>query len=294
MKTRQTIVAATDFSAAATLAVERAALLAREWDCPLNLLHVFNPFSWTNATHLLPDILLGRNPAAQYQTNLARLRDEIAGRAGPIAITISQADGRASAAIAGHADAVNAGLIVIGIRGEGIVHELALGGTAVKVLRRSPCPVLAVRGSSPAPYRRVVIATDFSATATRALRVALDLFPAAEHIAIHASQVPYEGRMRLAGASTEDIGRYRASELATAQSQMDAYLTHADYEAASSIRRVIRHGYPAAVLLDELHRTPCDLLVLGRHGQSVLDEHLLGSITLNLLHHAPCDVLLVP
>lgn len=37
-----------------------------------------------------------------------------------------------------------------------------------------------------------------------------------------------------------------------------------------------------------------DLLVIGRHGRSALEERLLGSVALNLLHHAPCDVLLAP
>lgn len=294
MKTSQRIVVATDFSAEATLAVERAAQLAQEWHCPLNLLHVFNPFTWEHAGHLLPDILLRRDPAAQSEISLTQLHNEFAGRVGLNEVSISLKTGRASAVIAEHAGSVAAGLIVIGIRGEGIVHELALGGTAVKVLRRSPCPVLAVRRKHDLPYRRIVIATDFSATATRALRTALAMFPTADHVAIHASQAPHEGRMRLAGATNEAIERYRADELASAQRQMDAYLAHADYQAANEIFCVVRQGHPASVLFDELHRTPCDLLVIGRHGQSVLDEQILGSVTLNLLHHASCDVLLVP
>ncbi len=41
-------------------------------------------------------------------------------------------------------------------------------------------------------------------------------------------------------------------------------------------------------------RAGADLLVIGRHGRSALEERLLGSVALNLLHHAPCDVLLAP
>lgn len=294
MKARQSILVATDFSAPANLAVERAARLAREWQCPLNLLHVFNPFAWEHAGHLLPDLLIRHNPKARSETMLNRLTDDMTTRYGLPGVGSQLVVGRASNVIADHAAAIGAGMTVIGIRGEGIVHELALGGTAVKVLRRSPCPVLVVRQKPVQTYCRIAIATDFSATATRALRAALAMFPGAEHLAIHASRVPYEGRMRMAGASPEDIERYLSDELAAAEQEMDAYLADADYEAAGGISRVIRHGYPAAVLLDELRRTPCDLLVLGRHGQSVLDEQLLGSITLNLLHHAPCDVLLVP
>lgn len=37
------------------------------------------------------------------------------------------------------------------------------------------------------------------------------------------------------------------------------------------------------------HTTPVDLLVLGQHGRSVLDERLLGEFSLNRVHHALCD-----
>lgn len=294
MKSNQSILVATDFSAPATLAVERAARLAQEWQCLLTLQHVFNPFSWENAMHALPDILLRRDPAERSVAYLNRLCHEVSSRYGLAKMQSNLATGRAATAIAERAKNIGASLAVIGIRGEGVVHELALGGTAVKLLRRSPCPVLVVRQKSTLPYRRIAIATDFSATATRGLHTALTMFPEAEHVAIHACRVPHEGRMRMIGASPDEIERYRADELASAQREMDSYLEHVDRTAACGISRVIRHGYPTAVLLDELHRTPFDLLVLGRHGQSVLDEQLLGSVSLNLVHHALCDVLLIP
>lgn len=90
--------------------------------------------------------------------------------------------------------------------------------------------------------------------------------------------------------------------LARVQWQGDDQETRVRYEGKVDFAGLLEHyvhgftvqGYPTAVLLDELHRTPFDLLVLGRHGQSVLDEQLLGSVSLNLVHHALCDVLLIP
>lgn len=290
----KTLLAATDFSASSSRAVERAAGLAQAWRRPLHLLHVFNPLTWEHVGHLLPDLLLGEGQGAASAAALERLYRELAARPGLAGVSCSQVNGRASSVIAAQAADLDVGLIVIGIRGEGLVHELALGGTAVKVLRRSHCPVLVVRQPAERPYGRIVVATDFSARATRALRVALALFPAADHVALHATCLPHEARMRLAGAPPEAIAQLQAEHLAEARRQMEAFLTHADYEAAGSITPILRLGSPASVLMEELQQSPCDLLVLGRHGQSVLDEQLLGSVTLNLLHHAPCDVLLVP
>lgn len=294
MKPKQPVLVATDFSPAAALAVERGARLAKAWRCPLHLLHVFNPLDWEQARERLSGILSGRDPSADNRRALEALGKEIATRLDLRVERSTVTTGRASTAIAEHAREIDAGLIVVGIRGEGLMHELALGGTAVKVLRRSPSPVLVVRRPPVEHYRSIAIATDLSETSSRALRAVVSMFPDASRAAIHASVLHCEGRMRLSGAAPEEIERCRANALASAQRGLEAFLTDADYQAAPAIDRVVRPGHPAAVLLEELAHAPHDLLVLGRHGKSVLDEQLLGSITLNLLHHAPCDVLLVP
>lgn len=289
------ILVATDFSAPADAAVRRAAQLAKAGQRPLRLLYVFNPFAWEHLHRLLPIPLRGSNPRLQADLALDKRVIELGAHSGLDDVSSRVADGRAASQIDEQAESMCAGLIVIGVRGEGIAHELAIGGTAIKLLRRSPCPVLVVRNPPERPYERIVVGTDFSATAERAARVAQDEFPRVAHVLVHASAMVYEGRMRLAGATPEDIERYRADELAAARRDMDAFLVAAGYSAAPEATiTVIRHGYATSLLMEELQASGADLLVLGRHGASVLDERLLGSVTLNLIHHAPCDVLVVP
>lgn len=289
------ILVATDFSPLARFAVERAALLARERQCPLRLVHVLNPFAWDHLRGCLPESLRGGDPRNEARLDLDTLAADLAARHGLSDVSGGTAEGRASVQIVEQARKTGAGLVVLGAHGAGIMRDLALGGTAIKVLRASPCPVLVARLDPDRRYARVLAATDFSATATRALRVALNGFPDAAHSIVHAYEVPYEGRMRLvAGTSPEDIERYRDQVRQDAQRKLDAFIADADYQAAGGVRGRVRHGFAAAVLLDELARSNADLLVLGKHGASALDERLLGSVTLNLLHHAPCDVLLVP
>lgn len=86
----------------------------------------------------------------------------------------------------------------------------------------------------------------------------------------------------------DEIERYRADELASAQREMDSIWRAVDRTAAYGYLQVTSRLPQTAVLLDELHRTPFDLLVLGRHGQSVLDEQLLGSVSLNPLCTTHC------
>jgi nucleotide-binding universal stress UspA family protein len=288
------ILAATDFSAVAGFAVERAALLARARRCPLHLLHVYNEFAWSSLRRLLREPP-GHDVEAPARERLAATARTLADRHGLTEVSGQILTGRASAAIAARAGELGAGLVVLGAHGAGVDRALALGGTAIKVLRASPGPVLVVRREPLRDYERVLVATDFSATATRALRAALDGFPTASHCLVHVHALGHAAGGELAaGVAPADIERHRAQEREAAQRNLQAYVAYADYLAAGNVRTLAREGYPASVLLEEASAQSADLLVVGKHGAGALEERLLGSVTLNLLHHAPCDVLLVP
>ena len=98
--------------------------------------------------------------------------------------------------------------------------------------------------------------------------------------------------MRMAGVSLEHIEGYRRDELARAEQHMEAQM-HTLRSAAPVGKRIVQ-GYPTTVLLREIERSGAELLVIGKHGGTMLDERLLGSITQNLLYRADCNVLLVP
>ena len=287
------IVAATDFSPLSGFGVERAAALAREHQCPLHVLHVYNDFAWENLRVSLR-ALAGHDGEAAARERLRVLAHDLGRRYSLPAVGSSVVTGRASTVISTCARELGAGLIALGAHGAGIVQELSLGGTAIKVLRASSCPVLVVRREPRIAYETIFVATDFSATAMRAWRAAGDLLSGATYGAVSAYSVAMEGRMRVAGATAEDIERSRQQEREMAQRNMDAFAMQPGFDGASAVRTLVRHGYPAPVLVEESQRLGADLLVVGKHGASVLDERLLGSVTLNVLHHAPCDVLLVP
>lgn len=56
-----------------------------------------------------------------------------------------------------------------------------------------------------------------------------------------------------------------------------------------SIRRLVREGYPARVLMDAADGA--DLLVVGCRGHGGFAGLLLGSGSAHCVHHAPCPVL---
>ncbi|MCX8085465.1 MAG: universal stress protein [Rhodocyclaceae bacterium] len=286
------IVVATDLSEAAQLAVERGARLARALGAELSLLHVFNDGLWATLTQLYDaKHWQGKEPALAAREQLSRLAAELAARHG-LPVKAETLTGRAAATIAAHVVECKARLLVVGEHGESWIGDTVVGGTAQKALKLSGVPVLLVRRPASADYRRLIVATDFSACAERAARLARELFPAAERLLLHAYAVAFEGRMRLAGAHDADIERYRAAERRRAEARLQEFAAQCGQ--ACDWRFLLEYGSPAAVICEQALQHQADLVVIGRHGGSEVEERFLGSVTQNVLYNAPCDVLLSP
>lgn len=286
------IVAATDLSPSADRAVEQAARLATGWNCKLCLLHVFNDSVWATLKALYQaEHWSGHEPSLAARDRLARQARELALHYG-ISVHAETRTGRATAAIVDFLRDQQARLLVVGEHGEDWIDDTLIGGTALKVLERASIPVLLARRPVGAEFSTVLTATDFSDNASRAARHAFELFPDARHYLLHAYWVGFESRLRIAGASDADIERYRDNERASAEERLRVQLA----QLVPQPRHIclLAHGPAAAVLLEHAMQMHADLIVIGKHGGTALEERLLGSVTQNVLYHARCDVLLVP
>lgn len=283
----RTVVVATDLSPASEIAVDQAAMLARRWDADLVLLHVFNDGVWATITAIYEsEVWAGAEPVLVARNRLSQQVREVAARHAVRARGETRT-GRAASEIAAFCREQDAQLLVVGEHGEAV-----LGGTAQRVLARADLPVLLVRRAVSAELSCILLATDFSDNATRAAQLSLDWFPDVRQRLLNACTVAFEGRMRMAGVSLEHIEGYRRDELARAEQRMEAQMQA--LRSAAPVGKRIVQGYPTTVLLREIERLGAELLVIGKHGGTMLDERLLGSITQNLLYRADCNVLLVP
>jgi nucleotide-binding universal stress UspA family protein len=123
-----TVLLATDFSAHAVLAGRRARALAAKLHARLLAVHVVEG----------PSLLSDRERLAEAQ---ARLRDEAPGGESEGIATLGSASGEIlRVSRERHAD-----LVVMGVQGSRSLHTLLVGSTTHRVIRESPCPVLAVR-----------------------------------------------------------------------------------------------------------------------------------------------------
>lgn len=288
----RTLVVATDLSPSSEIAVDQAARLAKRWNAELVLLHVFNDGVWATLTAIYEsELWAGTEPVLIARNRLSQQARDVAERYG-VRVRADTRTGRAASEIAAFCQEQKAQLLVVGEHGEDWVGDTVLGGTALRVLARANLPVLLVRRAVISELSSILLATDFTDSATRAAQLSLDWFPNVRQRLIHAYTVAFEGHMRMAGVLLDQIDRYRKDELARAERRMQAQVLSLRTEALIGTRLV--HGHPATVLPREIERLGAELLVIGKHGGTTLDERLLGSVTQNLLYHAGCNVLLAP
>ena len=277
----QSIVVATDFSPPANLAVEQAARLAKGWGSTLHILHAGKP---GDAGAL--DLARGR---------LEKQRENLSVTPGIDANVVIRT-GRASVEIIQLVNEVEADLVVVGEHSQGWLKDRFLGGTALKVLRQARVPVLLVRAPVSNEFRKVMVATDFSDNAHRAAQLAAGFFPLAELSFQHACSLKQLHRMRMDGETSEKMEAYRQQQLDGANMGMARFRKQLGLPADLATQwHVVSDGEnPISILLDLVQKENPDLLVVGRHGGSEIDERFFGSAAENLLYHANANILLVP
>ena len=229
----RSIVVATDLSAPARRAVERAAMLAKRAGAPLALVQAVSG----SALDELRRWLDGSGDVQHSIVEDARLRLHELATAVAARHAIDVVDrtttGRSVEEIARVADERDADLIVTGTLGAGLLRHHLIGSTAERVVKKSARPVLMVRQSVHESYRRVLVPLDFSAWSAPSLDIGVAVAPDAHFTLVHCIEIPFEGRLRLAGVDDAVVERCRSVARADAERQMAQ--KRADYFAAGTL-----------------------------------------------------------
>ncbi len=136
---------------------------------------------------------------------------------------------------------------------------------------------------------RIFVPTDFSETANLAVRQAVVLAQIyqAELIVLHARLMYDDDSSRL----PEALERLKQEETRILN-KMHQSVTHAD--PATPIRHEIIRGYSApSAILGYVNQNDFDLVVIGTHGRSGIEQLLLGSVAEKIVRYAPSPVLTV-
>jgi nucleotide-binding universal stress UspA family protein len=285
--TLRSLLVATDFSDDAGHAAHRAAVLAAEKGGQLELLHVISRPS----LDALRDMFRS-HPGAE-----ATLMDDVRVTLSKMAEDITRETGAAAnsrVAVGYVLDEIlsaseHADMLILGAHGLNPLRDLILGTTAERLLRRCKRPVLVVKRPPQGRYSNVLVPVDFSPHSATALQLATRVTSHANITVAHAFDVPFEGKLRLADVSVEEIEHYRAQIQQQAQGKIRS-LIQSVHDDMHSFKDVVERGDPRRLILAKETQLGADLIVIGKHG-SMIEDLLIGSVTRHILSDSKCDVL---
>jgi nucleotide-binding universal stress UspA family protein len=200
--------------------------------------------------------------------------------------------GSASRFVHALAQSRHADLLLLGGTSSDPLHRAIMGSTASRLQRTSPCPVLNVKRPVTGPYRRALVAVDFSPNCDALIAAARRVAPDASLVLLHAFAVPFEGKLHVAGVQEETVHAFRAQERERVARQLRELAAQHHITLAEGTT-VVAHGDPATQILEHEVAQGCDLIVVGRHDPSVAERLLLGSVTKKVLAGSRGDVLVV-
>ncbi|MFT3664818.1 universal stress protein [Piscinibacter sp.] len=292
----RTLLAATDFSEASLRAVERAAQLAGQHGAALTLLHTLDALALQDMARWLGD------EAGDAGADAGGVRDEARGRLHALAgeLAARHAIAVAERLVQGHAvrstrevaEQLQAELVLTGTRGAGIVRRMAVGSTAERIARRLARPVLMVRRAPEAAYHRVLLPVDFSPWSAGAIALAARVAPQAELLLMHAVELPFEARLRGAGAAGRGAGLYLERARLEARERLEALAAGAGLAPHRTGFVTPEGADPWMLIVRAEQERGCDLVAIGRQGRGALEEFLLGGTARMVLAEGGADVLL--
>jgi len=290
------ILCPTDFSVFSSRALRHAVSLARQFGAGLKVAHVIPRPSPYAAPPFYPAVI-AVDPRTRELAE-AEIKSFIAPAVeARVPVETEIREGDAWREILAMAEELPADLVVMGTHGRGGFERLFLGSVAEKLLRRLPCPILTVcheegkTWEAPGLVRRILCATDLSASSAETVGVALSL--AAKNQArvtlLHVvEELPLTGEPAFfaeAQAYGEQLERKAAQDLhETAQK--------AEAQFGVEVDEWVGSGRAHKEILRMAAEERADLIVLGQ-GHGALDHFLFGSNAQQVVRQATCPVLIV-
>jgi nucleotide-binding universal stress UspA family protein len=290
-----------DFSEQSSVAAKHALNIARHTGAELVLVHVGtvleagDPLPESIQTSVKEWENIVREQLAEDRKRLEELRERLEGQGAEVSHMVI--DGFPDTGLVEAAKEIGADLTVTGTHGRTGVKRFLLGSVSERVVRLSDNQVMVARptGDGAGGYKRVLVPTDFSESAEKALQLALVMAGREATVElVHYWQLPviaagYYAPVKAADKAVAPI-RDALEEKAVAQGQalVDKYGGRGpriEFEAVQAA--------PAYGIQDRLEGQDYDLVIMGSHGRRGVRRFLLGSVAEVTIRHAPCSVIVV-
>jgi len=277
------IVVGTDFSPTAGIATDRSAWLAEKLGAELILVHAGSREEELEA--------LGQKYGAKAHLETGN----------PAEVLISAVE------------QFGADLLATGSVGMSGARRFMLGNVPNKVSHHAPTDLLIVKTDAPSSsgggYHRILVGTDGSRTATRAVEMASSLAASlgAKPTIVCVYEPPTEDELKRlrsdpndpvaqwksdrVSRETPDEFKWRIAGAAQAEDVLERAAEHASKMNAEAEVRAIE-GSPAETLISLAENEGFDLIVVGSVGMRGSKRFMLGNVPHKISHHAPTDVLI--
>ena len=295
-----------DFSKPSLRAVEFALPLVRKFGAQLHLVHVFAPDYPLASMAAMPLIVPELEVGKRVRRHLRDVAQKYSLRLGHE--NIHALRGRPFEEICRLAREQNIDLIITPTRGLTGLKHLALGSTAERVVRYSPCPVLVVRPidrkgktgrngtmtKGQLSFRKILVPVDFSECSMKGVAYAKALARkfGSKLILLHSVAIQYY-------VSNDEYARFDFPQLMqqaekAARNQMGDLVEKADWDGVVKVETSMQIGHPGQQICARAIDHQADLIVTSTHGTTGFKHMLLGSTAEYVVRHASCPVLVVP
>jgi nucleotide-binding universal stress UspA family protein len=281
-----------DFSEFSVRAYRHALSLAEHYRARLVVQHIVEPWrhpsaSFAATASLYDEYCLSLCGGAKEQLQefvKSHTRDEV-----PPELVVDQ--GTAPDSILSLAQQQKSDLIVMGTHGLRGLDRLMLGSTTDRVMRRAPCPVLAVRERPQESVatgnerhclhhlNRILCCTDFSEDSDRALNYAISA--AAE----------YDAELTLMHVLEDDPSPAKAEAATALATEKLDKLIPLERRKTLKVKPAVRIGKPYREIIQLALEMQSDLVTMGVRGRGALDLAVFGSTTYRVMQLGPCPVL---
>jgi nucleotide-binding universal stress UspA family protein len=283
-----------DFSEFSARAYDHALSLAEHYQAKLVAQHVVELWRYPSADFAASAGLYEEFCHALTESRKKQLEEFVKSHThDEIQTELVVSQGMAPDSILSFAQAQKTDVIVMGTHGRRGYDRLMLGSVTDRVMRRAPCPVLAI---SKPPHEsvaagkerdyvhhlsRILFCADFSENSERALNYAISA--TAEYDAELTLLHVLEGSP--SPAKTEKA-------IAAATKRLDRLIPPAGRK-TRKFKTAVRIGKPYSQIIQLAREAQIDLVTMGVHGRGALDLAVFGSTTYRVMQLGPCPVLAV-
>jgi len=177
-------------------------------------------------------------------------------------------------------------IVVVGLGGHGPAARLFGNETALRLMRVSQAPVLAVDSKLQGLPRRIMVAMDFTEASIEAARLALEIAaPGAAVTLVHV--VPWDRKEYI----PEHWFKEHETNIGAQLTRVTGWLNQ---DSKRRIHQKVLYGKPGPSLLACAEELDADLIVAGTHGRGLLGRILGGETVAKLVRGARRSVLVFP